>query len=234
MPTSPALALSLPGCGLPVGAGDWLCAVHDAPTALFPAPIGSKRLVADRGEDMSAVVVVVLLLLTDGHRPAATDAPGREAVMIIAAMFNARAQPWDDAKSFQLLVSAVAVTLSSCSTRTGSGPPGTQGQFTMHSDDFRFITGSQLRAARALVRWSDDKLAESSQVALATIAQAEAADGPVSVMAAEVRALRLALERAGVVFIPENGGGVGVRLAKRRGKPDEGLRPERLSSDNDG
>src|SRR3954447_18733765 len=124
MPTSPALALSLPGCGLPVGAGDWLCAVHDAPTALFPAPIGSKRLVADRGEDMSAVVVV--LLLTDGHRPAATDAPGREAVMIIAAMINARAQPWDDAKSFQLLVSAVA--------------------------------------ARALVRWSDDKLAESSQV----------------------------------------------------------------------
>jgi hypothetical protein len=234
MPTSPALALSLPGCGLPVGAGDWLCAVHDAPTALFPAPIGSKRLVADRGEDMSAVVVVVLLLLTDGHRPAATDAPGREAVMIIAAMFNARAQPWDDAKSFQLLVSAVAVTLSSCSTRTGSGPPGTQGQSTMHSDDFRFITGSQLRAARALVRWSDDKLAESSQVALATIAQAEAADGPVSVMAAEVRALRLALERAGVVFIPENGGGVGVRLAKRSGKPDEGLRPEQLSSDNDG
>src|SRR3954453_12578938 len=120
----------------------------------LPAPIGSKRLVPDRGEDMSAVVV----LLTDVHRPAATDAPGREAVMIIAAMFNARAQPWDDAKSFQLLVSAVAVTLSSCSTRTGSGPPGTQGQSTMHSDDFRFITGSQLRAARALVRWSDDTI----------------------------------------------------------------------------
>ena len=116
----------------------------------------------------------------------------------------------------------------------GLGSTWNAGAEHMHSDDFRFITGSQLRAARALVRWSDDKLAESSQVALATIAQAEAEDGPVSVMAAEVRALRLALERAGVVFIPENRGGVGVRLAKRSGKPDEGLRPEQLSSDNDG
>src|SRR3954454_14519365 len=59
-------------------------ALHLIPRlGLFPAPIGSKRLVADRGEDMSAVVVV-LLLLTDGHRPAVTDAHGREAVMIIA------------------------------------------------------------------------------------------------------------------------------------------------------
>jgi hypothetical protein len=104
----------------------------------------------------------------------------------------------------------------------------------MHSDDFRLITGSQLRAARALVRWSPDRLAESSQVAMATITDAEAEDGPVSVTAADARAMRLALEKVGIEFIPENGGGVGVRFAKRSGTPDEGLRPDQLSSDNDG
>ena len=104
----------------------------------------------------------------------------------------------------------------------------------MHSDDFSPITGSQLRAARALVRWSADDLAERSRVAVATIVQAEAEDGIVPVMAADARVLRAALEKAGVEFLPENGGGAGVRFAKRSGKPDEGLRPEQLSSENDG
>jgi|SRR5215207_5195025 hypothetical protein len=104
----------------------------------------------------------------------------------------------------------------------------------MHSDDFKPITGSQLRAARALVRWSHGDLAHKGQVAVATISDAEAEDGPISVTAADARAMRLALEKAGVEFIDENGGGMGVRFAKRSGKPDEGLRPEQLSSDNDG
>jgi len=104
----------------------------------------------------------------------------------------------------------------------------------MHSEDFRSITGSQLRAARALVRWSPDDLAERSRVAGATITRAEVEDGPVSVAAADARALRLALEKAGIEFIAENGGGAGVRFAKRSHPPDEGLRPDQLSSDNDG
>ena len=102
----------------------------------------------------------------------------------------------------------------------------------MHSDDFKLITGGQLRAARALVRWSQDDLAQKSQVAAATISDAEAGDEPISVSVADARALRLALERAGIEFIDENGGGVGVRFAKRRGPPDEGLRPEQLTSEN--
>jgi len=104
----------------------------------------------------------------------------------------------------------------------------------MPSDDFRLIMGSQLRAARALVRWSVDDLAEQSRVAGVTIRDAEAEDGPVSVTAADARALQLALERAGVEFIPENGSGAGVRFAKPSHPPDEGLRPDQLSSDNDG
>ena|SRR5215204_4975375 len=103
----------------------------------------------------------------------------------------------------------------------------------MPSDDFMLITGSQLRAARALVRWSADDLAERSRVSASTIVQAEADDGLVPVTAADARVLRAALEKAGVEFIAENGGGVGVRFAKRSGKPDEGLRPDQLTSEND-
>jgi len=33
-----------------------------------------------------------------------------------------------------------------------------------------------------------------------------------------LKLLRLTFEQAGVVFIPENGGGVGVRLAKPKGQ----------------
>ena len=91
----------------------------------------------------------------------------------------------------------------------------------MHTDDFRPITGSQLRAARALLRWSQDDLAQRSHVAGATITDAEGEDGPVSITAADVRAVRLALERAGIEFIDENGGGVGARFAKRSGPADE-------------
>lgn len=103
----------------------------------------------------------------------------------------------------------------------------------MPSDDFKLITGSQLRAARALVRWSAEDLADRSQVAVATVMYAEAEEGPVSVTAADARSFRCTLEDAGVEFIAENGGGVGVRFARRSGPPDEGLRPEQLTSEND-
>src|SRR5215204_6170256 len=102
----------------------------------------------------------------------------------------------------------------------------------MHTDDFRPITGSQLRAARALLHWSPDELAQCSHVAVATITDAEGENGPVPVTAADARALRLALERGGIAFIDENGGGVGVRFTKRSGPPDEGLRPDQLTSEN--
>jgi hypothetical protein len=36
-------------------------------------------------------------------------------------------------------------------------------------------------------------------------------------------------------FIPENGGGAGIRFRERKvAKPDEGLRPDQLTSENDG
>lgn len=76
------------------------------------------------------------------------------------------------------------------------------------------ITGSQLRAARAFLRWSADDLARAANVGVATVRRAEADDGPVNMMPNNISAIRQALEDAGVEFIPENGGGPGVRLRK--------------------
>jgi hypothetical protein len=76
------------------------------------------------------------------------------------------------------------------------------------------LFGAQIRAARALLRWSAEDLAEASAVGANTVRRAEAADGLTSMTAANQRAIRQALENAGVQFIDENGGGPGVRLRK--------------------
>jgi len=71
-----------------------------------------------------------------------------------------------------------------------------------------------LRAARALLRWSAVDLADASAVAANTIRRAEVAEGPTTLTAANDLAIRRALEEMGVEFIDENGGGPGVRLRK--------------------
>jgi hypothetical protein len=82
------------------------------------------------------------------------------------------------------------------------------------------ISSAQMRAARALLRWSALDLAKASKVGVATIRRVEVVDGEIPVTLANEAALRLALESAGVEFIDENGGGPGVRLRKAgKGKP---------------
>ena len=76
------------------------------------------------------------------------------------------------------------------------------------------ISSAQLRAARALLRWSAQELANASKVGVATIRRVEVIDGEIPVTSANEAALRKALEAAGVVFIEENGGGSGVRFRK--------------------
>ena len=76
----------------------------------------------------------------------------------------------------------------------------------------------QMRAARALLRWSAEDLARESAVGVATIRRAETTENETSMTAANDLAVRRALETAGVEFIDENGGGPGVRLRKRQGK----------------
>ena len=77
------------------------------------------------------------------------------------------------------------------------------------------LTSSQIRAARALLRWSAAELARAAALGLATIQRAESAANETSLTAANEIAIRRALEAAGVEFIDENGGGAGVRLRKR-------------------
>lgn len=74
------------------------------------------------------------------------------------------------------------------------------------------ITREQCRAGRALLDWSRAKLAGSASVSERTITDFErGARQPIN---ASLQAIRSALESAGVQFIPENGGGAGVRLSK--------------------
>jgi len=74
------------------------------------------------------------------------------------------------------------------------------------------LSGTQIRAGRALLRWSADRLAEVAEVGVATVRRAEASDGTVETTRANEQAIRRALEEAGVEFIEPNGGGPGVRL----------------------
>jgi predicted transcriptional regulator len=76
------------------------------------------------------------------------------------------------------------------------------------------LTCEQVRAARAILRLRAVDLAERAGVNLSTIQRTEKSDGPVPMMPANARAVQTALEAAGVEFIPENGGGAGVRLRK--------------------
>jgi transcriptional regulator with XRE-family HTH domain len=76
------------------------------------------------------------------------------------------------------------------------------------------LTSAQIRAARALIRWSAEDLARASAVSVTTIRRAELAGDVTSLTTANDQTIRRALESAGVEFIDENGGGPGVRLRK--------------------
>lgn len=73
------------------------------------------------------------------------------------------------------------------------------------------ITGPQARAARALVEWPRDRVAQLSGVSVETIADFETVRVDPGDAARD--AIRAALEQGGAVFIDEDGGdGRGVRL----------------------
>ncbi len=76
------------------------------------------------------------------------------------------------------------------------------------------VTGRQIAAARTLVGVAQADLAERSSISVATLKRMEASPGEALGLVNNIRAVRQALEAAGVEFIPENGGGAGVRLRK--------------------
>src|SRR5262245_15297639 len=78
------------------------------------------------------------------------------------------------------------------------------------------VTPSQCRAARGLLNWSQQDLATQAGIGIVTVRQIES--GASEPRRATVEVLRQAFERAGVEFIAENGGGLGVRFRKLRPK----------------
>ena len=95
------------------------------------------------------------------------------------------------------------------------------------------LTVAQLRAARGLLGGAQGALAEAAGLSLPTIKRTELESVNVSTDARE--RMRRALEIAGVEFIPENGGGAGVRLRKIAGLGTKAasIPIEELNAEND-
>ena len=75
------------------------------------------------------------------------------------------------------------------------------------------ITADQCRAARALLNWTQEDLSKHVSISAVSLRAFERGG---EMRDSNRKLLELALEAAGVQFIPENGGGAGVRLAKPR------------------
>ena len=75
------------------------------------------------------------------------------------------------------------------------------------------ITGAQVRAGKALLDWSGNRLADEAGVAISTIRRVEACDGLLESASIKVlQALKGALEAGGVEFIGTPEDRPGVRL----------------------
>jgi hypothetical protein len=87
-----------------------------------------------------------------------------------------------------------------------------------------------------MLGWRQSDLFEASGVPNPTIEAFEAKPETGRMMAANSRLLIDAFEKAGLEFIPENGGGAGIRFRKSKAnvQADEGVRPQQLTTKNDG
>jgi transcriptional regulator with XRE-family HTH domain len=74
------------------------------------------------------------------------------------------------------------------------------------------ITGEQIRAARAMLKWTADDLAKKSEIGVATIRRLEAMNGLPSGQARILDAIQKTLEEGGVEFIGTLDHQPGVRL----------------------
>lgn len=89
------------------------------------------------------------------------------------------------------------------------------------------VSGRQIKAARALLGWSRNDLAEIAGISEATVKVVEKDLGFLEALAPTRQRICQELEAAGIGFT--NGGAIGVTLVPQ----DEGLRPEDLNASND-
>ncbi len=73
------------------------------------------------------------------------------------------------------------------------------------------ITSDQIRAARALLRWSGKDLAEKTGLGFSTLMRLEVLEGVPSAQAKTLETIQKAFEKAGIEFIGTPEAGAGVR-----------------------
>jgi transcriptional regulator with XRE-family HTH domain len=78
------------------------------------------------------------------------------------------------------------------------------------------ITSDQIRAARALLRWSGKDLAEKTGLGFSTLMRLEVLDGVPSAQAKTLETIQRAFEKAGVQFIGAPDDNPGVRLLSKK------------------
>jgi transcriptional regulator with XRE-family HTH domain len=82
----------------------------------------------------------------------------------------------------------------------------------MSTENVEIFTPAQCRAARALLEMTQPQLAKRASLGLSTIVDFERSRRQISDEAIE--SIRRTLEKSGIQFISENGGGAGARLKK--------------------
>jgi transcriptional regulator with XRE-family HTH domain len=83
------------------------------------------------------------------------------------------------------------------------------------------ITGAQIRAARAFLKWTITDLAKASDVGISTVQEIEKIDGEPRVVSTlqwrsdardeAIEKIHHALTDAGITFLPANSQGTGIR-----------------------
>lgn len=76
--------------------------------------------------------------------------------------------------------------------------------------DHEGITGTQIRAARGILRWSVRRLASAAKVSESTVKRFEETDGFIAARESTITAIRRALERSGIAFVRMPQGKPGV------------------------
>jgi len=77
------------------------------------------------------------------------------------------------------------------------------------------INQEQIRAARAMLKWTSKDLAEKANLSLPTIQRMEGKKGTGSSLGKNLIAVQKALEKAGIIFIAaDDNNGAGVRFKK--------------------
>lgn len=78
------------------------------------------------------------------------------------------------------------------------------------------ISSAQIKAARALLGWTAQELADVSEVGVATIRRMEVMEGVPSGNTKTLSAIQAALEEAGIEFIGSPNDSPGVRLRTQK------------------